>query len=154
MEDAARTRLAALRLLNRRDYSVAEMRTRLLDKEHAPDLVATALDQLVDERLLDDARVATAHVRQASLLKGRGRLRIARELEARGLSRSLIQNALAALAPEAEADSIRRFLARKRLPARLTAAEHRKVFQQLLRRGFSADAIAAVIRDRGSDDES
>lgn len=151
--DAARTRLAALRLLNRRDYSVAEIRTRLLDKEHPPDLVASVIDQLVEERLLDDQRVAVAHVRQASLLKGRGRLRIARELEARGLSRSLVQDALSGLAPEAEVDSIRRFLSRKRLPPRLTPADHRKVFQQLLRRGFSADVIATVIRDRGSDDD-
>jgi regulatory protein len=141
-------RLAALRLLGRRDYTRHELADRLLAREHPPDEVEAALDALTAEGLVDDRRVAAAHARTASELKGRGRLRIMRELEARGIGRAVAQDAVARLSPEHEAATIERFLARKRLPARLPAADHRRIFAQLLRRGFSADAIAAVLRTR------
>ena len=92
-------------------------------------------------------------MRVASGVKGRGRLRIARELEQRGVDRAIVRDVLATLPVEDETASIRKMLERKRLPARLSAAEHRRVFGQLLRRGFSADLIAKALRGRGSDEE-
>lgn len=142
-----KARTAALRMLSRRDYTTAELRDKLLAKEHAPEDVTEALASLAADRLLDDRRVATTFVRVASALKGRGRLRIARELEARGVAKATIREALTSLPTEDEEASIRRFLARKRLSARLTAPEHRRLFAQLIRRGFSADTIARVIRE-------
>lgn len=141
------TRVAALRMLSRRDYTAFELREKLLAKEHAPEDIAAALESLTTDRLVDDRRVAATYVRVASNLKGRGRLRIARELEARGVARAIIRDALETLPAEDEEAAIRRFLGRKRLPARLTAPEHRRVFAQLIRRGFSADVIARVIRE-------
>lgn len=143
-----RTRVAALRMLTRRDYTAFELREKLLAKEHAPDDITAALDSLIADGFLDERRVATSVVRVASSVKGRGRLRIARELEARGISKAIIREALAALPVEDEAESIRRFLERKQLPRHLPAPDHRRLFAQLLRRGFSADVIAKVIRDR------
>lgn len=142
------TRVAALRLLGRRDYTTHELRERLLAREHPADDVDAALDSLRTDGLLDDRRVAASHVRIATSVKGRGRLRIARELEARGLDRALVQEALAALPADEDAEAIRRWLARRALPPRLPAADHRRVFAQLLRRGFPADAIARVLRER------
>lgn len=148
----SQVRLAALRLLGRRDYSTAELRERLVKKHFGAEDIAETLAALTDERLLDDRRVAASHVRVAASVKGRGRLRIARELEARGIERGLIHDALAALPAEDETAAIRAFLARKRVPDRITAAEHRRLFNQLLRRGFSADAIAKVFRTRRDED--
>ncbi len=142
------TRVAALRMLTRRDYTAFELREKLLAREHAPDDITAALDSLIADGFLDERRVATSYVRVASSVKGRGRLRIARELEARGISKAIIREALDALPAEDEAESVRRFLERKRLPRHLPAADHRRLFAQLLRRGFSADVIARVIRDR------
>jgi len=141
------TRVAALRMLSRRDYTAFELRDKLLAKEHTPEDITAALESLAADRLLDDRRVATTFVRVASSLKGRGRLRIARELEARGVAKATIREALETLPPEDEEASIRRFLSRKRLPPRLTAPDHRRLFAQLIRRGFSADVIARVIRE-------
>ena len=84
-------------------------------------------------------------------LKLRGRGRIARELAARGVDAEVAGEALASLAPDADAEAIARILARKRVPARLDPAERRRIFQHLLRRGFSADAIGRALRDRGDD---
>src|SRR5215211_1059950 len=74
---------AALRLLGRREYTRTELRTRLLEKGYDQRLVDEALDQLAADKWLDDRRVAAAHVRTSSRLKGRGRRRIQRELEHR-----------------------------------------------------------------------
>jgi SOS response regulatory protein OraA/RecX len=85
-------------------------------------------------------------VRTASAIKGRGRQRIQRELEMRGIARDVVREVLDAVPPGHDAALVERFLARKRLPARLDQAERRRVFQQLLRRGFSSDAIATALK--------
>lgn len=143
----------ALRLLMRRDYTSAELRNRLLDKgvtdADADDCVA----RLTADRTLDDRRVALAHVRTARDIKGRGRLRIERELIHRGIAPALAHEAVASLPGDDEQAQIARILARKRLPARLSLAERRRIFQHLLRRGFPADAISKALRNRGPEDD-
>jgi regulatory protein len=141
--------LAALRLLGRREYTAEELRTRLLDRGYAEAGVALVLSELAADRSLDDRRVAAAHVRTASALKGRGRHRIQRELEARGIARDVIRDVLDAVPAGDEAALVERFLTRKRLPARLGPAERRRLFQQLLRRGFPTEAIVAALKRRG-----
>jgi regulatory protein len=149
----SQARAMALRLLTRRDYSARELRTRLLEREMPEADVTAVIADLSDAGLLNDRRVAESFVRVASTLKGRGRLRISRELEQRGIDRAIIRDALAALPIEDEAASIRRLLERKHLPARLNPAERRRIFGQLVRRGFSADLIATALRGRGNSDE-
>src|SRR6185437_8639159 len=84
-----------LHLLGRRDLSVRQLRQRLLDREHAPEDVERAIALLLDNRALDDARVAGAYVRTALKVKGRGRLRIRRELQAMGIDEDVAGAALA-----------------------------------------------------------
>ena len=74
-------------LLARRDYTSAELSTRLTDRGYAPEDVADALTYLIANGSVNDARVAAAHVRTSTRVKGRGRLRVKGELMARGLSR-------------------------------------------------------------------
>src|SRR5262245_12986384 len=105
------------------------------------------------DRTLDDRRVAEAHVRAASRVKRRGRLRIERELTARGIDRTTAHEALAALSPDDDLAAIRQVLARKRVPAKLDQAARRRIFQHLMRRGFSADAITKVLGQRPEHDE-
>jgi len=148
----ASARSSALRLLSRREYTTSELRQKLLDRDLPEADVDEALRALTTSRILDDRRAGAAHIRTASRIKGRGRLRIQRELEARGLDRALIRELLAELDPADELAAIRRFATRKRLPATLTPAERRRVFQQLLRRGFSADAIAKALGRQDQDE--
>lgn len=146
-------RSAALRLLTRRDYATSEIRAKLIDREFASDEIEAAIRSLTEAGLLDDARVAAAHVRSASQIKHRGRLRIRRELETRGLERAIVSQALAELPEEDEAAGIEKFLQRKRLPPTLDPGPRRRLFGQLMRRGFSADAIGKALRKLGRDDE-
>lgn len=137
--------MAALGLLGRRDYTTTELRAKLADRGYPIEDITKALQDLTAEGLLDDRRVAEAHVRTASRVKGRGRLRIRRELEARGVDRALVNELLANLPAEDEGAAIERVLSRKRWPARPTIADRRRMFQHLLRRGFPADAIAKAL---------
>jgi regulatory protein len=138
-------RTAALNLLSRRDYTTKELRDRLIDRDYPADAVDAALAGLAADRLLDDARVASAHVRTALHIKSRGRHRVMRELAARGVSRQAIDDALGQIAPGDERTAIVKVLKRKRYPAHPTLAERQKMFQQLLRRGFAPDAIRGVL---------
>ena len=49
---------------------------------------------------------------------------------------------------EDETAAIQSFLRRKRVPADLTVADRRRLFQQLMRRGFTADVIAQALKNR------
>ena len=146
-------RVAALRLLGRRDYTRTELTTRLIDRGYAQDDVEAAIDTLVADRAIDDRRTAFAHVRTAARIKGRGRLRIARELERRGIAKDLIREALAELPKEDERQAIARFIERKRLPAKPSPQERRRIFGQLVRRGFPIDAVMKALGGRAPDDE-
>src|SRR5262249_31312033 len=100
---------------------------------------------------VNDARVAAAHVRAASAIKRRGRLRIERELAARGVDKATARAALETLPPENDAAAIRQILQRKRFPARPTPAERRRMFAHLMRRGFAGDVIARVLGNQDDD---
>ena len=142
-------RSAALSLLARRDYTSAELSTRLIDRGYAALDVADALKILIADGSVNDARVAAAHVRISTKVKGRGRLRVKGELLARGLSRQAIDEALSALETVEERETLVRILKRKRYPERPTLAERQRMYQHLLRRGFPGDLIRSVL-GRGS----
>jgi len=151
-EPTGTPRAAALRLLGRRDYTVAELRQRLIARGFDAGETAQALDALVAEGLADDRRAAAAHIRTGTRIKGRGRHRLARELEARGIDPDLAERLLADLDPDDERAAVERILARKRSTARLSMADRRRLFQQLLRRGFPSDVIARALKGSDADD--
>ncbi len=76
-------------MLSRRELSRAELTAKLIDRGFTREAVDAAVERLAGQPFVDDRRAAFAHVRTASRLKGRGQLRIQRELEARGFSREL-----------------------------------------------------------------
>ena len=107
--------LEALHLLARRELSVAECRARLADKDHPQDEIEPAIEHLLETGALDDRRVARAFVRTALNVKGRGRLRIQRELQEKGISREIVVDALA----EAFGDTDERALVARAIQKRL-----------------------------------
>ena len=139
----------ALHLLGRRELSVQQLRERLLDREHARQDVDRAIDLLLENKALDDARVAGAYVRTALKIKGRGRLRIQRELQMMGIAKDVAAEALAAAFGEVD----ERTLIAKALQKKLrnnqkiaTPADYARVFQFLMRQGFSPAGVTAVLR--------
>jgi regulatory protein len=141
--------LDGLRLLSRRELSVSELRARLLDRDHPADEVEQAIDHLLETQALDDGRVARAYARTAASVKGRGRQRVMRELTAMGIARQTATEAVA----EAFADVDERSLIAKAIQKKLrgrakpaSAAEYARLYQYLMRQGFTAAAIGAALR--------
>ena len=145
-------RVAALKLLGRRDHTEAEIQARLLDRGYPADEVNAAITALRSDRTIDDQRVAASHVRTAAAIKGRGRLRIRRELEARGLARPLVDAATAGLSTEDEQLAIERFVQRRTGGRPLDETGRRRLYAQLVRRGFAPELVLRILKKAGSVD--
>jgi len=82
-------RLAAMRLLTRREHSCQELKQKLQHKGFNAELVENVADQLQQEGLLSDARFAENYLRSRSN-KGYGPARIRQELKQRGVDEDVI----------------------------------------------------------------
>jgi len=83
-------RLQAMNWLARREYSLAELRARLAEREYPPDVVEATVAELAADGLVSDERFAEALV-AVRVRKGQGPVRIRTELQRRGVSRDLIR---------------------------------------------------------------
>ncbi|HVS32712.1 MAG TPA: regulatory protein RecX [Thermoanaerobaculia bacterium] len=84
MTELERCHLAALRILNYRFNSTAELRRKLRSKKFEAAVIEETLVRLESEKWLDDGRFAAALVR-TKLARRIGPRRIARELSAAGI---------------------------------------------------------------------
>jgi len=82
----------AIRLLARREYSRAELATRLAAKGHEPAAIGECLDALEEQGLQSDARFAESFLRSRTL-RGQGPLKIRQALSQRGIERELVRSA-------------------------------------------------------------
>ncbi len=139
-------RVAALRLLARRDYSRAELGARLATGAESPDQLDALLDALEAEQLLSDQRYACQRVATRGTRLGNARL--CQELRASGVDDA----AIAAALPEAgdEAGRCRAVWAKKFGAPPGDAAERARQMRFLQYRGFSSDAIRRALA--GEDD--
>jgi regulatory protein len=145
-ESAYRT---ALRVLGRRGYSRVDLARRLLRKGHARPAVEAALDQLAAVGMLDDAAFAEHYVATRAA-RGRGPVRLTRDLLAMGVERRVIDRALAAHRADAgESPDLPLALASKRA-AQLgnipRAAKRRRLLAYLARRGFTGSEVGTIVR--------
>ena len=149
-------RAFAYRLLGRREYSVFELRQRLLQKwsgvSETEVLVEQLLDALVDENLLSDERFAECFVR-SRVARHQGPLKIRAALRQKG-----IDDALASVELDARSGSW------SELAAEWLSRQHagpvdfetrKKLYRRLVNRGFTHDqamaAIDRISRQRESD---
>ena len=131
----------AVELLSYRPMSAKELRDKLTQKGESPEAAASAVDWLCEKGLLDDGRYAGMVVRHYAA-KGYGQSRVRQELQRRGVSRELWEEALREL-PEPE-DKLDAYLASK-LKDPDDRAQVQKVSAALIRRGFSWEEIRAAL---------
>ena len=139
-------------MLARRELSEKQLRDRLIDRDHQRDEIDRVIAHLLESKALDDGRVARAYARTAAGVKGRGRLRVMRELSTMGIARDVANEALA----EVFADVDERALIAKALQKKMrgrpritNAAEHARLYQFLMRQGFTPAGITAALRKVG-----
>ncbi len=139
----------ALYLLARREVSEHQLRAHLTEREHERDEIDAAVERLRDERSLDDGRVARAYARTAVKVKGRGRLRVQRELRELGIPKDVAAEALAEIFSDVDERALIARAVEKKLRGGKTIdspAAHARLYQYLMRQGFSPAAVSAAMR--------
>ena len=147
-----------VRMLARRELSVAQLRERLRDREHASEDVEAAIARLVESGQLDDRRVASAYARTAANVKGRGRVRVQQELHAMGIARDVAADAIAQVFGDLDERALVEKAIRKKLRStrvtpqrKLSLQERARLYQYLMRQGFTPGGISAALRRIGAD---
>jgi regulatory protein len=145
--------LAALKLLVRRELTVEGVRSRLREREYRDTDISAAIDRLLQTGALDDARVARAYARTAATVKGRGRLRVMRELQALGVARQTAAEAVGEVFGDLDERTMIAKAIQKKLRGRAKLrdqGERVRLYQFLMRQGFSPAAVADALRKLGT----
>ena len=144
-------------MLARRELSVAEVRARLADREHPAGEIERAIEQLLESGALDDRRVATSYARTAATVKGRGRLRVQQELHVMGIAREVAAEAIAEVFADTDERSLIDKAIQKKLrgsgtgpPRKLSVQERGRLYQFLMRQGFTPAGISAALQRIGA----
>ena len=142
-QNPQKVRNAAVALLARRDFASGELQQKLEDQGYERDVVAEAVAELVEGRLVDDARYAENYVAYHAE-RGQGPNRISSDLKALNLPAETIQAALAA-GPDWRALAREVRIRRFGLEEPDTWTEKARQGRFLQYRGFSSDHIRAAL---------
>jgi len=148
---AASAYLAGLQLLARRELSEAQLRQRLARGGVTAEEIDAGVARLLEERALDDRRVALAIAHTETRVRGRGRLRVKRQIEAAGISTSLAEDAVDQAFAEIDADDLLSAALGRRLRGRGVIADDRefqRLYRYLVAQGFDSDRVLGLLRSR------
>ena len=134
------------RHLARREHSVAELRARLERSALAPAIVEEALTIVIEQGYVSDERYARLLVEDRRSIDGWGAERIRARLEAAGIDRALIDEALAELDPASELAAATDLIRRRCAVPLADDRERQRAFGMLVRQGFDAEIAYDAIR--------
>lgn len=138
----------ALRLLQMRAHSRAELLKKLQRREYGSTVSGTVLDDLVRLGYLDDARLAHERAQCAASTKHQGRRRAYLELMRAGINADIANRALDEVYGSLDATDSARQFALKQLP-RLQRLQpqvaRRRLAGMLQRRGFTYEQIKPIV---------
>jgi len=140
-----------LRMLARRELSEAQVRQRLARRGHDADSIETAVGRLIEERAIDDRRVAEAIARRETGIKGRGRHRVRRQIEDAGISSAVARHAIDSVFEHLDDEAMLTEALEKRLRGRPEIEDDRdaqRLYRALLAQGFDSDRILRAISAR------
>ncbi|MCI8211860.1 recombinase RecX [Pseudomonas sp. S25] len=144
-------RRTAMDLLARREHGRVELTRKLRQRGATPELIEPALDRLVEEGLLSEARYLESFVSYRAR-SGYGPARIREELNQRGLQRAEIEQAIRECGFDWQ-EKLHEIWQRKfagQLPA--DARERARQGRFLSYRGYPMDMIGRLLSGRGEDD--
>ncbi len=148
-ESGDKAYLAALRFLEARPRSVAEVRARLRRKDFASEAIDAAIARLSDLELLDDAAFARYWVENRQAYRPRGASALRDELRRKGIDANVTSEVLNddALAGDESASAwgLARAALRKYAGSRDRNAFTRRMGSYLQRRGYSFEVIRPIV---------
>lgn len=154
-EEAERAYRKALFILERRDYTLVEMRKKLLDKEFSEECVGMVLERLKEYGFINDRRFTEQYIRYHATTQSKRKLSI--KLLQKGISAELFTSVYEELSKEAEGDPEQEAL-EKAVEAALRKTERKgysienlpseeknRIIAGLYRKGFSVTKIKAQL---------
>lgn len=140
-----RAKLRAMHLLEKRDYTQADLCRKLRENGYAEDVIREAITYVKSYHYVDDARYASVYIRARQNSKSRNQMRM--ELLQKGVDDELIRQALEDECGDSELELIERLLEKKHYdPDMADQKEKQKVYQFLARKGFSGSDIRRAMR--------
>ena len=148
-DDKLRTaKFYVLRLINIRPRSNKELQDRLVEKGYPADVIETLVAEFAAKGILDDAKFSKLWIDSRASFKPKGRSVLKRELQAKGVSGQVIEQALKEADKDYNEYDVVKKLAEgrmKRLQGLDNTTTKRRLFGFLKRRGFGFDIIMKVI---------
>jgi regulatory protein len=149
----------AVGALGRRMRTVAELKRLLRPRVEAETEIGQTLVELVIRRLkdqgyLNDAKYAAAFSSFRRDNEKFGRRRVITDLKTKGVHGELIEKAVASAYDEVnEEKQAREYLKKKRLTKPSNQKEAARIFRNLMRAGFGAKTIFAILKKWDVDEE-
>jgi regulatory protein len=147
--DSRRAYLDALRMLGRRDLSEAQIRQRLARRGHEPEAIDEAVARLIEERAIDDNRVAEAIARIETGIRKRGMLRVRRKIESAGIAPAVAKRALDEVFGSLDDDDLLESALAKRLRRGASVTEEgqfNRLYRYLVGQGFEPQRVLARLK--------
>jgi regulatory protein len=141
----------AFALLGKRIHSVYELRTKLRQKKYDADLIQLTIDELLNNRYLDDMKFAEMYSEEKLRLKLWGKTKLKSELMKKGISSAIITAVLEEKFPPAdeELDNASQLVKKKYSQLKNRNMEQQKLVKRLyaflISRGYSYDVSRQAI---------
>ena len=139
----AKAKKDALRLLSFRARSIQELRGRLMRKNHPPALVEQVLEFCLKQGLLDDEKFAKLYALSRIQSRPVGKNLIQRDLQSKGVSAQIVQQALGTLVDFDEKQTALDMATRRhqRMSGLDENVSKARLYGFLKRRGFTGEAV-------------
>lgn len=151
-----RAKLRAMNLLQGREYTTSQLRTKLQQGFYPPKIIEQAIDYVTGYHYIDDLRYAVDYITYHE--DSRSRRRIEQDLQGKGILAATIEEAWQVWrengGKQDEQAMIRELLHKKHYDTEGETdwKERQKIYAFLARKGFSAEAIRKAIGGMHDDD--
>jgi regulatory protein len=140
-----------VKMLARRELSELQVRQRLARKGHEPGAIDDAVARLLEERAIDDARVAEAIARKETAARTRGKVRVRMQIERAGIAQATAKRAADEAFDGVDDEALLDGALAKRLRGRDTVADDRefqRLYRYLVGQGFDSDRALKALNLR------
>ncbi len=140
-------RAIALRHLDRRDLTSAELRDKLLAKAVPDEIAEAVIARFVEVGLIDDRRYALRYAESRQSSRSLSRRVVRRELQRKGVEADLIDEAASGLDDESEYRTAHEFALRRArsLTRHPRDVQYRRLGGALARKGFPPGLVYRVL---------
>lgn len=148
-DEQKKTYYLAIHFLSYRMRSISEMRAYLIRKEREERHIEAVIQQLIDEKLLNDQAFAEAYIQTKKKTVMKGPQRLKQELMEKGIKSSIIEETIEQFSISEQVDQLSKWLERQkgRNHKRSNKAFLDKLVIQLQRKGFSLEIIKEALND-------